>query len=102
MNDHNYDFRIKDDYLTCNGQMFLITAERTDEGNWIAQLWGEIPATRWEPADMDVVKEQEFPLLSDAIGWATQTDGDYWDREQCYLKEMEYNFNYWEPAEVDG
>jgi hypothetical protein len=63
---------------TAEGDLFHYQIHTEDQplGHGFVSVFAEIPATRWDPADLDDVDESDTMPLADAFAWAHDHNHD--------------------------
>lgn len=65
-----------DEVQIADGDAYAYEVQEHNNGEVVGTVWTEIPATRWEPADVAIVIEKSFESMGAAKAFLEQYDAD--------------------------
>lgn len=84
----NYEWKQEEDSLTCGGEMFSLEIQNND-GVIVGSVWREIPATFWEPSDVECILEREYGSIEVAKQALAIFDKDAADDQRAWEASIE-------------
>jgi hypothetical protein len=75
----------------CRGEIYQLEIQAQEDGTVVGSVWTEIPATFWEPAEMDCIIELEYKSVDAARDALERVDREAaeeearWDEHQDKL-----------------
>lgn len=84
--------------LVCDGGMYALEVQVQEDRTVIATAWKPVPATFWEPGDMDCVIEKTYKSLNAAKRFLEKFDDEALTEERKYEVLIEQQYKEWQAA----